>query len=447
MNVLEKRDGRLRTAQSLPNYTTAGSYCFFSECIFLDKLEEKDYLAITDGSKTIDSQYEQLKKFLPLLNHEVKHWYDAHSTLWGLKLIKEIYVCRGEYNALQKGGINASVDQFDKQVALKDSIDYIKFPQYYSTTNIAINSDGPWKYNYSAGRIFSKYGNETDRPIFFTRFDNKINESIARVPFSLCALLESSAVSQELTIKAELVSGILDPVSKKLEQNKFKAETIAELYDANIVEYSVVAHKVANSFNLSDAMEAYNIAATITRLILNLTDDVIDLLIPQKLLSEQFKPFIPSYLSALKYRDKGAIFSLIIDSLYSQFQLKGKKINGSNVSNYIEELLVSHVGLSLDQVARKTLDAITQLSSETAITQDAAYLDGVLVHGKELFAKFGLLGSPYIDLSQEFIPDIILGDNTFFSQQGNTVEFFEKRYYELSDYRLQLDEISSACIA
>jgi len=335
MNVLEKRDGRLRSAPSLPNYTTAGSYCFFSECVFLDKLEKKDYIAITEEPTIIDSQYENLKSFLPLLNHEVKHWYDAHSTLWGLKLIKDIYTCRDNYYAVQNGGIKAPVDQFDRQVALKDSIDYIKFPQYYSTTNSAVNSDGPWKYSYSAGRVFSKYGKQTDRPIFFTRFDNKKNESIARVPFSLCALLESSAVSQELTIKAGLISALSNPVSKKLEQDKLRAETIAELYDEKIVEYSVVAHKVANSFSLSNAIEAYSIAATITRLILNLTDEVIDMLNPRDLLSEKFSLFIPSYLAAIKYRDKGAIFSLIVDALYSQYQVKWREVNGSNISNYI----------------------------------------------------------------------------------------------------------------
>ncbi|EKO3967580.1 hypothetical protein EI372_23290, partial [Vibrio fluvialis] len=122
-------------------------------------------------------------KFGPLLNHEVKHWYDAHSTLWGLRFLSEIYYCRNELYEAELRGISIELPHFYRQLSLFDRVQYIKFPQYYSTTNPKANKSSPWKYEFSAGMIFSKYGKPTDRNLFFTRFTNKEGELIARVPF------------------------------------------------------------------------------------------------------------------------------------------------------------------------------------------------------------------------------------------------------------------------
>ena len=80
MSYLKRKTGRDSQINSLPNYTAAGSYCFFSQCIELNDLELKDLLAFTDTSKSIGENHQAILKFGPLLNHEVKHWYDAHST-------------------------------------------------------------------------------------------------------------------------------------------------------------------------------------------------------------------------------------------------------------------------------------------------------------------------------------------------------------------------------
>lgn len=91
MNPLERKDVRSRTISSLPNYTTAGSYCFFSQCVFLDSLSAKDLQNVMQFNFGDVDDHAQILKFAPLLQHEAKHWIDAHSTLWGLKLIHQIY--------------------------------------------------------------------------------------------------------------------------------------------------------------------------------------------------------------------------------------------------------------------------------------------------------------------------------------------------------------------
>ncbi len=67
MSYLERKTGRSSKIKSLPNYTTAGSYCFFSQCIELNNLELPDFLSFLDQSKSIDENYQAILKFGPLL--------------------------------------------------------------------------------------------------------------------------------------------------------------------------------------------------------------------------------------------------------------------------------------------------------------------------------------------------------------------------------------------
>lgn len=446
MSPLERKIGKSKTIHSLPNYSAAGSYCFFSQCIELNNVDMRDLVAASDLSKSVDENYEALLKFYPLLNHEVKHWYDAHSTLWGLKLLRNIYSCRNDLIEAEQAGIGALLPHFYKQVELRDSIEYIKFPEYYLTRRPKANTIQPWRYDYSAGIMFSKYGKPTDRNIFFTRFENAKGELISRVPFSLCALLEASAVTQEINSKARIISTLEDPVTLRIESDKLLKNTLNELYDENLVEYSVVVHKIANSFKIKDAIEAYNIAARITRLILNLTDDVVGLLDPASLLSEKFSVFFSHYKSAVKYHDHGAIFSLIVDSLFCKFQSQGVQVRNDNLEEILEEFFLNNVGLSLLDIFSKSKDAVSQVCLPVDFILEKEHIDKYLALGKSLHNKFGLIGDHFINLDEERIPDFVLGDCTFFSQQGGDQESFERRYFELTGYYDYLSNFAKACI-
>lgn len=446
MNSLERKTGKSRSIHTLPNYSPAGSYCFFSQCIFINSLEKSDLPNAINFELDVDKNHESFLKFAPLLNHEVKHWYDAHSTLWGLKLLRNIYSCRSDLFEAEKSGIGTQLPHFYKQMELRDSIEYIKFPEYYTTRYSTANTVRPWKYDYSAGTLFSKHGKQTDRPIFFTRFKNYKGDLIARVPFSLCALLEASAVAQELNTKVRIISSISDLVSKKVATNKLFDDSMSELYDENLVEYSVVAHKVANTFKIEDAIEAYNIAARTTRLILNLPNNVIDLFDPEKLLSKNLLLFFDSYRCAVKYRDRGSLFSLLIDSLYCKYQSTGIQVGNENLDELLEDLFLCHVGLRLKDVFSKSVDEVEKICSPVDFTLEKNHIDAYLDLGKNLHTKFGLIGNHFINLNNELIPEFILGDNTFFSQEGGSLEAFEKRYYELTGYYEHLKSFSKACI-
>ncbi len=446
MSYLQRKTGRDSPINSLPNYTVAGSYCFFSQCIELNGLESKDLLAFLDTSKSIDENYQAILKFGPLLNHEVKHWYDAHSTLWGLRFLSDIYHCRNDLYEAELRGISTELPHFNRQLDLFDKVQYIKLPQYYSTTNPKANNSSPWKYEFSAGIMFSKYGKPTDRNLFFTRFTNKNGELIARVPFSLCALLESSAVAQEINAKARVIGMIDDPISRKIEIDKLLKNTMTELYNENLVEYSVVAHKISNAFTISNAIEAYNIAAKLTRLILNLPDEVIMSLKPKSMLHPNFENFIIPYENALKHIDHGAVFSLLVDSLYTEYQVKGLQVTSDNLDQLLGELFEKHLGLTLLEVFEKSKDEVIKICTPVSFDLEKEYINSVFETGIKLHNDIGLIGSHFINLDENLIPDFVLGDGAFVSQRGESQENFENRYFQLTDYFDYLSNFSKACI-
>ncbi|MCD9522394.1 hypothetical protein GLP14_06015 [Photobacterium carnosum] len=446
MNPLERKIGRSKTIASLPNYTTAGSYCFFSQCVFLNSLEAKDLPSATNLNFDEDGSYSSILKFAPLLHHEAKHWYDAHSTLWGIKLIHQIYSGRNDLYVAEKSGIGTKLEHFNKQMLLRDTIELIKYPSYYQTTNTKANSSKPWKYTFSSGIIFSKNGSPSDRPIFFTRFINRENDLIARVPFSLCALLEASAVAQELNSKLIIINSIKDPVSKMLESNKFSESSFRELYDENLVEYSVVAHKVANSFSITDPIEAYNLSAKLVRLILNLPKSVVELLEPEKLLSKQFSHFFDAYKNVIKYHDLGALFSLFVDILFSKYQSTGIEVRAENLDELLNDLFSKNIGLTLDDINKLTSAEIESICEPVEFELESEYVNSVLTQSKSLYKGFGLVGTSFFDITGDNVPDFVLGDNTFFSSSGTTFDEFEKRYFNMTGYYEFLQEFSSACI-
>lgn len=446
MSYLHRKTGRSSNIKSLPNYSAAGTYCFFSQCIELNTLEKSDFLAFVRTDKSFDENYQSILKFGPLLSHEVKHWYDAHSTLWGLKLLRDIYTCKNDLYEAEQNGIGTQLPHFYRQLDLYDRIQYIKLPEYYLTTNPKANTVKPWKYGYSSGIMFSKYGKPTDRSVFFTRFSNVKGELIARVPFSLCSLLESSAMAQEINAKLRVISMITDSISHKIESDKLSKNLIDELYNENLVEYSVVAHKISNSFKISDVVEAYNIATKMTRLILNLPDEIIKSFSPETMLSPAFKPFFESYANALKHIDYGGIFSLLIDSLVSEYQSKGVQVESNNLEALLDQLFAKHLGLSLSNVFEKSKAEVNKICTQVGFDLDKEHLNASLKLGEELHNKFGMVGSHFINLDEEIIPEFILGDGSYYSQQGGNQYSFEDRYFQLTGYFDYLSNFSKACI-
>jgi hypothetical protein len=220
-------------ARRFPNVGLAGHYDPFTQVVVLDSIEEKHLNLIRDTD-----DYTTKKSYLPLLMHEIRHWFDHISTVWGRQQIVAMY------NAMNARK-NDKPQEFHRIPAAMRGMTLDAFPRYFSTVSPdeAVRRDRrKWLYQMTSGQRFSYEGHLLpNRPILFTRFATQSNEDACRCPFSIDSLLETGSVRDEIAMTTALISQLPDD-AKLIEEKQFKEATINRLYNPELVKYSVAAH-------------------------------------------------------------------------------------------------------------------------------------------------------------------------------------------------------------
>jgi hypothetical protein len=202
-----------------------------------------------------------------ILNHEMQHWLDHHSTLWGLKNNIKIYKAFNAKCNMKETNffhIHEAMREF-KRNSLID---------YYSETYNKIDGSKkePWRWSLSSGLRFSYEGKfDEERPILFVKFHSAQDKPVCRTPVSLCSLLETKAIDSEYDIRFSRILK-LDSANGMIESKLMEDRLFSELYDSELVLYSVAVHLAANILNISDFVQAIKIASKVATIALNLTE-------------------------------------------------------------------------------------------------------------------------------------------------------------------------------
>ena len=294
----------------------AGSYHFGTATVSPDSLESRDLhetipirSVLAARGKLSGPQYEALAKILPLAAHEYTHFIDSTSTVWGMKFLSRMnaaYSCGDQYQHDEAEFWNAkSFYDFLKSIAL---------PEYYTVKQRA-QSTLPWSTTITAGQLFDKNGRITDRTILFQRFRNSKGEELVRSPISGVSILEASAMAQEVTFRMSLLAGAVDEYAL-IERASTSRDLAAYLYNPDLTEYSVCVHLVANVLRTPDIGSAFVVCSILTRVCLNLTDEVFDALAADEDLMHRVNlpdqhDFSRRLLDGLRLRDMGTVFFLL----------------------------------------------------------------------------------------------------------------------------------------
>ena len=264
------------------NLEAIGSYDDFSQTVVLDYLDEKSFLQLlesfqsnTKGDKnaqkaTLQANYESMARFYSTCVHEFTHWLDHTSTLWGQKQLILIY-----------NAINAWTNQNEREfyrIAIANSERHrARLSTYYTEKYKEIQQENtitPWQYAYGSALEFGiDSRSRTDRPFVYTVFSNSSNEPIIRVPFSMFALTEANATYAELKVKSQSLA-LLDDDSKLVEQLRLNQEIQRNLYNSELVIYSVATHYLANSTEIDEGFQAYEFSSALAMLCLNLPKEL-----------------------------------------------------------------------------------------------------------------------------------------------------------------------------
>jgi len=136
---------------------------------------------------------------MPLLFHEIRHWIDHIATVWGQERLISLY------NSIHALHTN-DPSEFHNIVSFWRAQDRDNCPEYFSTVEQRERPSGAeerWIYSNTSGAGFGVDGRlDESSPIFFTRYNWSTGQTAGRFPFSVSALLESSAMHFELATQS-----------------------------------------------------------------------------------------------------------------------------------------------------------------------------------------------------------------------------------------------------
>lgn len=310
-----------------------------------------DYLSKKLTQKISNNDYFLIEEALNLITHEYTHFLDFSSSLFGLEHL-------GKLAAAAASQRSKHTDETGFYPA-KQYADYLRTLRPSKYYDEKLNLDIPrelWGAIPSSGVIFNSSGRPSTRPIIFVRFMTPDLIQIARAPISAVAVLEASAIAQELLAALDLISKSEDTEIKYQEVTK---KNIDFLYDARLTDYSVCAHLVANQLGCKDFLLVARIIATLTRIVLNTPPSVFDDIqrnientpyFLRMTKSEETIKIKKRIRNALKFRDIGSLFFLIAQCMPDMPNLPNE------FQNFISQTLVRS-GFNRDWVEKSKAHA------------------------------------------------------------------------------------------
>jgi len=240
---------------------------------------------------------------LPMLFHELRHWLDHVATVWGRQRLVALF------DAINARLLNDPAS-FWRIVHYRRLVNRDHFTEFFSTVETAQQPEGAhkqWLYQSSCGLRFDHDGRQDESsPIFFTRYAWSTGEMACRVPFSVAALLESSAMAFELAIRNAIVYQLPEGV-RNIEEELTNQQWANDLYDTDLAKYSTAVHLIANRLNVQVAAWAFPLASALASLCLNLPEEMFSALrVP-----EEFHKWGDRNAAAIERRDRGYAFLLI----------------------------------------------------------------------------------------------------------------------------------------
>ncbi|WP_353932422.1 hypothetical protein WJM97_07520 [Okeanomitos corallinicola TIOX110] len=431
--------------RSFPNVTSEGKYEFLTQTVFADSVESHHLLGI---SEDITLNLELVRKVHKVFIHEITHWLDHTSTLWGQKNLITIFNALNAWKREEE-------EELWRIIELFAEIGKNEFNDYYKVFGPAINDSKikiPWRYQYSFGLQYGSDGRiRQDRPFVTTRFYTPENILISRVPISVVSLIEAIATSSELELEYSFIlpmlKGKLNEFEFLIESKLFEQKMIDRLYNPYLTVYSVATHCLANYIGIDEIGIAYKLSSALSSLCLNLPDSIFD----------KFK--IPNYdqdifkeraYHMISRRDRGFAFFVLCQY--------APKLNDTDILNWLENTVKSAGLPSISELQNMAGEEMSNLKNTIIDGYFTSHLENLLEIGQENYKKRGIYGKHEPCLtslllgSQEIkLPPIILGDGEIFDLDAafgrvkRTSDDTEKWVFEIWDIESKLREFQRAC--
>lgn len=251
----------LKKKRIFPTINTLGYYDPFKFKIQLNEF-------ITEDLKNIENlNYNKISTFV----HEMQHWVDHSSTLWGFKYLKKIFE---SYHICLFPHETKLFNHRELGLFVSRNL----FHEYYTETynDVIGNFEKKWIFRLTAGFRFKHDGTvDPNRPIPFIRFYDNLDNPICRLPISVSSMLEATAIYAEFRYKISAILKLQTPY-KEMQLERVNRDLESLLYNPKLVIYSGIVHLTSNFLKLIDPLDAYKCSAIFSKIVLNLPQAAIE---------------------------------------------------------------------------------------------------------------------------------------------------------------------------
>lgn len=321
--------------KKFPDTQTLGYYHPMGNYIYLGEYKDENEFKTSLLNPSLD------KNRFSVVIHEMQHYYDHVSTLWGASKVYKLYQA---YDA----AIKYNEYEFYKfrELELNFKRDY--FLDYYTETYAYLSGDfnHKWGFDITSGVRFSPDGKiNEDLPILFVVFSSKEKEKISRVPLSVVSLLETTATYSEFSFLVSEAMKLASPFKEnqiKVISNKFEAL----LYNPELTLYSVAVHVVSANLQILDPIVGYKSSSLFAKIALNIPTILFQTIKIHSHfgISEVWKHRAKKML---ENQERGFVFYLLVKNYVELF--------GQNTNNLTVENILKASNLPTEQEVEKLI--------------------------------------------------------------------------------------------
>ena len=360
--------GRARRWNHFPN-TVEGRYNQLSQTIDLEVVSSSDFVDAVQSNDVAKK-----RRVLPLLWHELRHWIDHTSTVWGQEDLIAAYAAIAARSSNDETKFHKIVDYLRR--ASRD-----RFDDYYSFAGEPCGSNPPrtWKLQFSTGLRFDRDGKSNlASPIIFATF-RWLDDSLARrSPLSVAALLETAAMHFEVELKAQSLLQLADE-PRNVQFQVLNDSLMSYLYNPGFTEYSVTVHVLANRLRITDPLVAFRLSAALAYVALNIVGDT--WLCFANL--EKWRVWGARVNEFIKNEDRGFAYFLLAHAA-PMFEV------GGSVEAWLEQTVLNAGLPTLTELKRRALSAMDTLRRQQHGGNLANELAGKLSRGREVFTRIAM---------------------------------------------------------
>jgi hypothetical protein len=389
--------------------------------------------------------YKAIEQPFTLAVHEYTHFIDATSTVWGMRHLHML----NDANLCATKRMPNGAAEFHRAKKFYDHVRSLRLPDYYTEHYETKNKNRPWTASITGGLTFDLGGNLTRRPTIFVRFGNEDMEPIVRSPLSTVSVLEVSAYGNELRSRMSLLSKVRED-EQLVERFEQQRAVMDYIYNANITEYSVCAHLIANLQSCKDVLTAYRLASTIARISLNFPSSAVQSVLDKLPLAlektqgwKQDSEPTSLLLQGVQAHDVGTIFYVIACLLPM-----GSDKDFSTASSGLNHAL-GLIGLNLENLRKLAKEEVNTLA--TALCASPISPVRALANAGRLNFETLRWDFSSLPLDALHLPPAVLGDLSSLSMFGhgkNLLRNFnvEEAYDTLVRGQIWIEQFAEACI-